>query len=364
MSDLSDLIFNVRRKLPYVGNDYLTKKERFRIYEKIATSLTAGETLGEALASIYQFTSHDGEKPNLRPALIIRKWQSMQIAGLSFADMLRDYAPITEVSQLATGAEAKLPQAIDDLVMMSEKTSQMSSNIRKAFMFPIMYLLVSIAFTVVFGVYVAPSFYPALPASKWEFEPALMAEIGQFFYEYWYIIAFLIIGTVFGVYYSLPRWTGDLRTKFDKLPPWSFYKLYHGANFMLMMSSLKEIGKTDQEVVHILSLHAQPWLLERLNALRPHLAAGKDIGFALWKSGYDFPDSETVIDLRSYASKTDFAQILRKTGTRWLNRADKRVESQAAILKVAGQVMFFMILAGFITAITVLQNQVGDMPSG
>lgn len=364
MSDLTDLIYSVKRRLPYVGNDYLTKKERFRIYEKVATGLSAGETLGETLSSIYQFMSHDGEKPYLRVARIIRKWQSMQIAGLSFADMLRDYAPITEVSQLATGAEAKLPQAIDDLVMMSEKTSQMSTNISKAFMYPVMYLLVSIAFTVVFGVYVAPAFYPVLPANKWDFEPALMADIGQFFYEYWYIFALFIFGGIFTIFYSMPRWTGDVRAKFDKIPPWSFYKLYHGANFMLMMSSLKDIGKTDKEVVQILSVHAQPWLLERLNALRPHLAAGKDIGFALWKSGYDFPDPETVIDLRSYSSKTEFAQILRKTGTRWLNRADKRVESQAAVLRVLGQIMFFLILVGFIMAITTLQNQIGDIPSG
>lgn len=364
MADIKRMVRDAVQRIPFVGGDYLTRSERFRIYDKIGSSIYAGETLIEALQHIHEFITKDGEKPDTRQARVIRKWIPMAMGGETIDVIVRDYAPDSEVSMLATGAEAKLPDAISDLINVSGSMNRMTSGIGKAIMYPVSYALASSAFVIVFAVYLAPQFYISLPFDKWETEPALMVYVGTFLADFWYLVLLIIAAAAVLIMWSLPNWTGPWRKKFDRLPPWSFYKMYYGASFMLMLSALRAIGKTDQEVIDTMLVYASPWLRERLLGADYYIKGGLDIGTALSKSDFDFPDAETIIDLRSRAKKTGFPEFLRKTSERWLTKAEKRIEMQASTLKIVGMLMFALVIVGFMMAINSIQGQMGDLQVG
>jgi type II secretory pathway component PulF len=90
----------------------------------------------------------------------------------------------------------------------------------------------------------------------------------------------------------------------------------------------------------------------RAEAALRGLRAGRNLGQALERSGYEFPDREIISDLRLYASKSGFEEALRTIGEEWITESVVRVKALmnvvfgAAMLVVGGVIMF--IAAGFV----------------
>lgn len=76
-----------------------------------------------------------------------------------------------------------------------------------------------------------------------------MARNGKKFYlfsklvvDYWFILA---VGITTPYLYSLValfgKWKGSVREIFDKVPPWSVYKVYQGCSFLIGLASMMQL---------------------------------------------------------------------------------------------------------------------------
>ena len=87
---------------------------------------------------------------------------------------------------------------------------------------------------------------------------------------------------------------------------------------------------------------------------------GSNIGDALYKTGLNFPDAETVNDLRSYAALDGFDVMLMKLGKENLEDTVTRIQAQANILRNVGIILLGGVFSWIAVGIFSLQNQISS----
>src|SRR5690606_1735213 len=108
------------------------------------------------------------------------------------------------------------------------------------------------------------------------------------------------------IVWTLPRWTGSARAIADRYPPWSIYRLTAGSGFMLAVSGMVKAGVPIPSILRLLQRGASPWFAERVSMTLFYVNNGLNLGDALYRTGFGFPDPETVKDLRAFAAFDGF----------------------------------------------------------
>src|SRR3546814_9476613 len=75
---------------------------------------------------------------------------------------------------------------------------------------------------------------------------------------------------------------------------------------MLAVSGMVKAGVPIPSILRTLQRGATPWYQERIAHTLWHVNNGLNLGEALHRSGFGFPDVETVKDLRAYAALDGF----------------------------------------------------------
>lgn len=101
-----------------------------------------------------------------------------------------------------------------------------------------------------------------------------------------------------------------------------------GSGFMVSVGSMIKSGMAIPAILRMLRRGASPWYVERLSRASYHVNNGRNLGEALHQAGHNFPDVETVQDLRAYASLTGFDDTLDKLGTEWLEEFIEKVQQR------------------------------------
>ena len=333
-------------------------KARSRIWRKLAVCIKAGVTVGEALQMIWIHTSQDGRKPDHPVAKIISNWRKDISNGKTLGEAILPWVPESEQNLIAAGEKSDLYQAIQDLLQIQDAKKKISGTIIKGLIYPVILALAGCGFLMMFATRIVPQFNEVLPVSKWHGPPVVMATAGAFFTHYIIVIFSLVVATIIGITISLPRWTGKLRITFDKIPPWSLYRLYSGSGFMLIMSSMLSAGSPPLKILDTIRKNSTPWLDERMAATERFVLGGKNIGDALYDTGFQYPDKETVLDLRAYAKQADFAEILRKISDIWIEESVGKVKAQTVVMQNVALLFAASVIIGFLLSIGSLEFQV------
>lgn len=324
------------------------EKQRMRVYRKLSRFLANSVTLSTALEIMHKHATLDGKKPKASVALILNEWRRQITNGKSFGQAVQGWIPDSD-RLVIEGYESagNLGMGIEKAVLISSSAKQIKSTLIGGLAYPVMLIIISILMLVLFGLQVIPTFEEVLPRESWTGVGAQMATMSDFIRDYIIYItcfmAFMVILTI----WSMPRWTGSLRVKFDRFPPWSLYRLVMGAGFMVAVGSMIKSGMAIPSILKMLQRGASPWYIERLSRATYHVNNGSNLGDALHRAGHNFPDTETVQDLRAYASLTGFDETLDRLGTEWLAESVAKVQQQTGVLRNFGFV-FLGVVFGWI----------------
>lgn len=333
---------------------------RTRLWRKLRVNLNSGTGAIESLNMLWDNMSDDGKKPNHPVAKIIAEWKKSISNGSKLGDAIKGWVPEGEQTIISAGEESNLIQAIDDLLKIQAAKKKIKSTILKGVIYPIVLLIAGCGFLIMFSVRVAPQFNDVLPREKWTGPPVVMVNAGDFFTNYLFIISLVLIALFFTISWSMGKWTGRFRIYADKIPPWSLYRLYSGSSFLLILSAMLSAGVSPLKIIDTVRKSASPWLDERLAATERFIRGGKNIGDALFDTGFDYPDKEMVRDIRSYASKAEFADILRNTSDDWIETSIEKIEMQFVVIKNVAMVFATGVIIGFLMSIFSLEQQVLD----
>lgn len=336
-------------------------KTRLSTYRKLVKFLGNGVPLAQALDIMWGFASEDGKKPKKAQAVILDAWRKNVRNGQSFARAIDGWVPDKDRTIIDAGESAgRLDIAIENAVYIHEGGKKIKSAIISGLAYPGFLVAIAIGFMWMFGTQVVPSFAMVLPREEWVGQGASMAVLADIvdFYLFPGLIGFGIFIAL--IVYSLPRWTGRIRAKADSFAPYSIYRLSAGAGFLLSISSMVKAGIPIPAAMKILIRSAKPWYKERLTVTLGYVNNGQNLGEALYRSRFNFPDKESVADLRAYASLDGFDETLEKLGIEWMEDSVEKIKAQAAVLKNAAFIVLGGVFMWIASGIFALQGQIAN----
>jgi len=330
---LPDFLFDISVKFEF-GADV-----RYKFYVKLGQLLANGVPLDTALGQIQTIAAR--KRSGVMP-LLYKKWRHNIANGQNFGQVMAPFIPSSEAILLETGANSgRLVDALQNTANSILQQGKVKKAIVTAAAYPGVLICMLIAAMLMSAYSVIPTFEEIIPVEEWEGISYGVAMAAQFIRNYSFIIGVAFLVLVFIIFYTMPRWTSKSRIVFDNYAPWSLYKMWQGSSFLLAIASMMAAGvKLDEVSLGRISKNSDPYLAQRIKSLVKYITAGENLGDALYKCGYKFPDEEIIGDLQIYANLRGFDQNLMWITQTWVDSLVERVD---VIMKVVNTVILMLI---------------------
>lgn len=338
-----DLFFKLSVKMEFNG------VQRQRFYIKLLQLLDNGVSLDTALAQIQRIASR---KPRSTLNRLYKQWRIDVAEGMNFGQCLSPYVPSSEAILLETGANSgKLAKSLRNAADAIENQGKVKKAIIAAGAYPAVLVCMLVAAMVLSAFKVIPTFEEIIPVDQWTGISYGVAMAAQFIREKGFFLLIGVAAAGFGIAWSMPRWTGPLRVKVDRLVPWSMYKMWQGSAFLLAVASLMSAGvKLDEVSLARISRQSDPYLRQRIKAIQKYIASGMNLGDSMEQSGYEFPDAEIIGDLQIYARLRGFDQNLIRVTEVWVDGLVEKVNVSMKIVNFVVLVLIALVIGCLIVS--------------
>ena len=323
--------------------------KRYKFYMKLNQLLGNGVSLNNGLKQIETIALHN--RGGVMPTLF-RRWQYNIANGQNFGKVMAPYIPSSEAILLETGSNSgRLVEALKNTAESIEQQTKVKNAIISSAAYPLVLFCMLIAALLLASYSVIPTLEEIIPADEWTGVSYVVGVSTQFIRNYSFIIfgGFALI--LFIIFYTMPKWTSRTRVAFDSYPPWSLYKMWQGSAFLLAISSMMAAGvKLDEVSLGRISKQSEPYLRVRIHSLIRYITAGDNLGDALYKTGYKFPDEEIISDLQIYANLRGFDQNLTWITRSWVDSLVEKVTITMKVLNTTVLILIAIVIGCLITA--------------
>jgi type II secretory pathway component PulF len=337
------------------------KSTRIRVYRQVRAMVANQIPIKDALEAIYDNASNGGKKKTHPLALLTRLWIGRVLNGQSFSQAIRDCVPSDEQMLIEAGEHGNtFTKSLNDVVDMLMKKGKIKGAVIGGLAYPGVLVGVLLFMLYLFGTMVIPPFAMALPVEKWTGVAASLAALSS-------VVRWATIPIVLGVlgaggfyFFTLPRWNGRSRVFFDRYPPWSMYRMFVGAGFMLSLAALIRAEVPVQKALPKLYDGGTPYLKTRVKATLRLVTNGIGIGDALHQTGYEFPDRQIVADLRIYSKMPSFSEMLNTISKEWIDQTVEQISGQAKALNAVVLVVITMFIIWMSYGLYDITNQISS----
>lgn len=334
-----------------------SQNDRLRLYRKIAALLRNRFSLMNALERLYNIASDDGKHQGETTAIAISCWMESLQNGTSFSVALRGWAPQSELLMLSVGDVANLEDALTSLIHVVEGTKRMKEPLVGALAYPMFLMVMVVLIIWAVGAYMVPPMVDAVPDLVWTGQAKSLVSLSDWVKNN-SLFLFASLPVVFLlVAWTLPRWKGRMRARFDKIPPWNLYRIFVGVSWLLSLSALVKAGTPVSKALRMLRADSSPYLLYRLERALIYVNNGENLGDALALTGLNFPDKEVIGDLQIYAELDNFPLALDTLANDWLEDSIRDIEQKAAVLNGAAILSIALIVAWVVMGTFAMQDQ-------
>ncbi len=337
----------------------LNTERRMAICRKLASLLRNDFTLMDALGRLEMIESKNGKKPNEPFAIVMRQWQKNLERGMSFSDATRGWVPPNETLLVTSGNISNLVLALENVGRVVDGTQRISRAMRGAIMYPLFLLALTFGIVLMVGIYLVPPLAEVAGDNiVWRGSARSLIALSDFSIAYWSWIVGIFATVVLVGWVSLANWSGRLRAVFDKLPPWSIYKIHMGVGWMMALSAMVGSGVTIPDAMRMLADNANKYLRSILDSALRFIANGDNLGVALDKTEREFPDADIVGDLTIYADMNGFDKNLNQVANDYLAESVRKMESLSNIMNSAGILLVSLIIAWVVLGTFQMQDQI------
>lgn len=338
---------DLTRKLN-IGLFQLDVNARIRLWRKLSKLLSDGISIIAALEEL-----RSTRNPSDAMYIALDEWIRVLNNGRKFSDAVRDWVTKEEYMLLMAGDESgMLAKTLDSVVKITKAKKSIQGAIVGGLAYPTFLFILAFAVLYLFGFKIIPAFSSAARGDHWTGLARMMVDAAGFIQNWYYVLVVIAVAVVTGIVVSMPLWTGQMRTKFDRYPPYSIYRVTQGASWIIALSSLVQAGMRIEAAMEQLMKDASPWAKERIGAALAGLRAGRNLGQALMATGLEFPDREIISDIRVYSNKSGFDEALRIIGDEWIAESVERISTMmrsvfSTALLMAASLIGFMVMGMF-----------------
>lgn len=335
-----------------------SNKGRLKVYRKLAALLRNRFSLMNSLDMIYNGLSEEGSHPNEPMAIAVSSWGRALQEGHPFSEALKGWAPNRERLMLSVGDVSDLESALMNLIKVSEGSTRMIRPIVSAIAYPSFLMMMSVLILYAIGVYMVPPMLSAAPGTVWTGTARTLVDLSEWIQKNW-LIAFSVL-PVLGlvIYATIGWWSGGLRVKFDRFPPWSLYKIFTGITWLLALSALVKGGVPVSIALTSLRKDSSRYLRDRIDGALFHIKNGDNLGQALSKAQQEFPDKQIISDLKVYSELDNFEEALDKLANEWLEDSVYLIEQKSEIMNTIALLTVSGIIAWAVFGTFDMQDQI------
>ena len=320
-------------------------EKRMAVSRKVASLLRNNFTLMDALSRIEMIESRNGQKPNEPFAIAMREIQKNLERGMTFSEATRGWVPNEETLLLMSGNVSSLLVSLENVGRVVEGINRIKRAMWSAIAYPLFLLFLTFGIIVMVGLYLVPPLAEAAGSEViWHGTAASLIWVSDFANKYWFIFGAVIVGLVVLSWLSLPVWTGRIRTLFDKIPPWSTYKLQLSVSWLMSLAAMVSADVRVTDALRLLVNTSNRYLSSILEDTLHHMANGENLGNALALTGRDFPSNEIIGDLMIYSDMVDFNKNLDKIARDYMEESIRKMENISNIMNSIGIILVSVII--------------------
>jgi len=326
-----------------------SEKIRAATYSDIASFTEAGIPPFAAIGGILEV--HRLRKNPLLP--MTETWHKGMESGLGLADVMAEWVTPSEVTMIQSGEKSgSLAKALRSASELIVAQKQMMSETRKTLIAPVIYI--SALFSIMYFMMnnmspaitrlVPKEFMPSFAASYFAFGDIFIALMP------WVTAAFIVLSML--IFFTLSAWTGSMRSRADKLFPWTIYRAMQSSYFLITLAAMMRSGVPMKEALGQIQAHATPWVRVHVEAMIERLGKGRKEAAAI--------DTGMILDAMSdrlliYSRLPDFTSVMESLGR------DAVVELRASLAVITGSINMGVILitAAFIVSTLFSMMEVG-----
>jgi type II secretory pathway component PulF len=306
--------------------------------------------------------SHEGRKPNEPLALTLADWRSVVQNGGMLAEAMAWWVPHTEQMIVMAGEQSgRLEAALLNVCTVVQYSRRIRTAIVGGLTYPCVIVAMTIGYVYLFGKLVIPRFASIVSPERWHGVAKSLYELSRFVQGgmiYCLVVLAILVAALF---YSMPRWSGNVRVWLDRYPPYSIYRLITGCGFLVAFSSLQAAGFTVERSLARLATDAKPWLRQRIDDMLFGVKSGLNVGEAMKNAGYRFPSEEIVDDLCVYAEYKGFAEALHAIASEWMTDGVETIEAQMRVVNGAAIVVLALVLSWLISGFFGIQQEIAAL---
>ena len=337
----------------------LDTEKRMAICRKLASLLRNDFTLIDALERLEMVESKNGTKPNEPFAIVMRQWQKNLEKGMTFSEATRGWVPPNETLLVTSGNLSNLVVALENVGRVVDGTQRIRRAMTSAIAYPLFLLALTFGIIIMVGLYLVPPLRDVAGNDIiWRGSAMSLVWLSDFSIKYWYIFLISFASIVSIIWLSLANWSGHVRTLFDKLPPWNVYKIQASVGWLMSLAAMVSAGVTIPDAMRMLADNANRYLRRILDSALRFIANGDNLGIALEKTKYEFPDSEIIGDLTIYADMNGFDENLTQVANDYLNESVRKMEKVSSTLNSLGILLVSAIIAWVVLGTFQMQDQI------
>lgn len=331
----------------------LTAKRRIDTYKMIAAMLRSDLPLSDCLLKLID--TYKNPRDPFRH--VLKAWFGAMEAGKTFPEALTGWVPDTELVLISAGERShRLSEALDQAARGITVISEIKGTFIKALLYPLGIILFSVTLLGFYADQMVPILTQIFKLEDFPKHIQLLFSLGGFVAGNYLILA-LAFGSLVGlISWSLNGWVGPMRNRFDAIAPWSIYRTYNSASFLLSLSALLQAGISLGEALQEIRSLSGRWMKGHIDGCAHRLAKG-----ASYKDVFEtnMLDEETRALIAIYAELTEFEKAINDIGNQSIDESIERVTRKAATAKTAA--MFIAAsLIGWIVLSTLSVQQVAQ----
>ena len=319
-------------------------KQRAEFYEMLSALIADGKPLD---ASVRELEVR--YKSKKRPlAGLLAAWSDSLNEGKPFAEAIRGYASETEVVIIAaTEKSGDLASGFLQAASVARSGSAIRGAVAAEMTTPLIQVAALVVMLIGFSTSLAPELTRSIPMSAMDDSQRALFSMAAVVASTWYFavpLLLLLLGTSI---WSMPRYTGPFRKVLDHIPPWSVYRIYTSATFMIALSSLIKAGVPIESAIRFIRLQSSPWLKEHTSVMVGRLRAGVEQGDAM-DTGLL---SNRMADMVAIYSKTsNFDVAVSSVGKMSMDDGLANIKKQAGAARLVSTVLIGVLVGWIFTA--------------
>jgi type II secretory pathway component PulF len=250
----------------------------------------------------------------------------------------------------------------EGLLFLSEtvvKTDAMVGTMKKAVIYPVGLLSVFSLLLVGFSLKAVPILSQLSPPSQWPMMGQKLYSVSEFITESGVWLAVGMVGLLLAFFFSLPRWTGPVRKRFDNWLPLNLYRDFASSMLMISLASLMRSGISLRSSLERTYKNSSPWGKWHIRQILINLSKPSSGSFGKAFSTGLF-DQEMEDRIQDASERSNPIEAFIHIGVGSIDRMTMRIEKRAKqlnnILLVVCGLMLGTMMAAFFSTTMSLQS--------